>query len=235
MKPLIAVRFQENAPLGILAQAFDERRVSWRYVDAWRPAALPDLGDMAGLVVLGGAMNVDDLTKHPYLGPVRELVAAAVAGGVPTLGICLGAQVLTAALGAPVTRAPVCEIGFVQVTATEAARTDPVLAPFAPSARVFQFHEDACALPPGAELLFEGEAIAVQAFRAGPRAYGVQFHFEVTDTEIAAWCDEEGADVLRARWGATKAQLLADARRALPRQQAAGRQVARNFLRLVPS
>ena len=92
---------------------------------------------------------------------------------MPVLGVCLGAQVLTRAVGAEV-REGTPEIGFLPVKATSAGMEDRVLAAFAPTATVFQFHEDECLLPAGAERLFAGEEVRVQAFRAGTNAYGVQ-------------------------------------------------------------
>jgi GMP synthase-like glutamine amidotransferase len=85
---------------------------------------------------------------------------------------------------------------------------------------VFQFHEDAFDLPQGAELLFEGEIVTNQAFRYGRSAYGVQWHLEVTDEIVADWCDETPG--LESQWGRTKAEVVEEAARLLPAQQAAG-------------
>lgn len=178
-------------------------------------------------------MNADDLDGYPFLRDVRSLVGAAVAAEVPVLGVCLGAQVLTRALGAEVRPAPRREIGFLPVKATSAGMDDPVLAAFAPTAMVFQFHEDECELPPGAELLFEGEDVRVQAFRAGANAYGVQFHFEVTPEIIAAWCDE--VPDLEEGWGRSKEAIVAEAEHHLDAQAVAGRAAASHFLRLIRS
>ena len=107
---------------------------------------------MSALIVLGGEMNVDALDRHPFLRQARTLVRAAVDAGRPMLGVCLGAQILTRAMGAEVRAGPRREIGFLPVKATAAGMDDPVLAPFAPEAKVFQFHEDTCELPEGAAL-----------------------------------------------------------------------------------
>lgn len=218
-------------PLGIIEKVLDEERIEWRYVDAWRGAEIPDLAEISGLLVLGGVMNADDVEGYPHLALVRSLMREATHSGLPVLGICLGAQILALSLGAEVHPAPIKEIGFVEVHATGTGFKDSILEPFAPNARVFQFHEDTCALPVEAELVFTGRDVAVQAFRVGDRAYGVQFHFEVTRTEVAGWCD--ATRELETSWGATKAELLAQADTHLERQQAAGREVARSFARLL--
>jgi GMP synthase (glutamine-hydrolysing) len=181
--------------------------VEWSYVESWREQRWPEIGDLDGLIVLGGEMNADDDLGYPFMARVRDYTFAALQGGVPVFGICLGAQVLARALGARVRPAPVREIGFSKVTATPAGELDPVLAPFAPAASVFQFHEDLFELPAGAELLFTGDTVRNQAFRFGEAAYGVQFHFEVDAAIIADWCDETPR--LEEDWGTTKEALLA--------------------------
>lgn len=231
MREIFVIRHQESAPLGLLRDVFDERGVAWRYVDCWRRDDVPAVDQVGALIVLGGEMNADEVDGFPHLSRVRGLMRDAVDADIPVLGICLGAQVLARALGGDVYPSPRREIGFVPVRATPAAHTDPVVAPFAPAAKVFQFHEDTCSLPPGAELLFEGDEVAVQGFRAGERAYGLQFHLEVTEREIAAWCDE--SPDLEPAWGVTKEELLRAARTHLPDQHRRARDTAAGFLDLI--
>jgi GMP synthase-like glutamine amidotransferase len=231
VKPLLVVRHEKTAPLGILEREFERENIAWRYHDCWTAAALPDIADVSGLVVLGGSMNADEFDDYPYLLEVRRFMKAAVEKERPVLGICLGAQMLGRALDAAVYPSPRREIGFVNVRV--AGKDDDLLAPFAPSSRVFQFHEDTVSLPPDSELLFTGDDIEVQAFRVGARAYGVQFHFEVTMAEVEAWCDEV-AD-LEAGWGMSKESVLQQAQAELEPQQEKGREVARRFAALLRS
>jgi GMP synthase (glutamine-hydrolysing) len=205
--------------------------IPWRYVDAWASDEMPDVSEVSGLIVLGGEMNADDLDGYSFLRRVRNLTQEAVDNDVPILGVCLGAQILTRAMGAQVRQAPRREIGFLPVKATAAGMDDPVLAPFAPEANVFQFHEDACELPVGAELLMEGEDASVQAFRIGKTAYGIQYHFEVTIEIIAAWCDE--VPDLEESWGRSKQDVIADAEAHFSAQRAAGLRAADAFLKLL--
>ncbi|HYI45816.1 MAG TPA: type 1 glutamine amidotransferase [Actinomycetota bacterium] len=228
MKPLLCVRHQATCPLGVLGEEFDARGMPWHYLDAWKEDSVPDLSDVSGLVVLGGEMNVDEMDSYPFLKTVRDLTRDAVEAGMPVLGVCLGAQVMARALGAEVTRSPIKEIGFVEVSATDAGSADPVLGGFAPSSKVFQFHEDMCGLPEGADLLFEGDTVAVQAFRVGERAYGVQFHLEVTMTEVENWCID--TPNLEQDWGVSKEAVVAQAEQMLGQQQVRGRDVARRFV-----
>jgi GMP synthase (glutamine-hydrolysing) len=228
--PLVAVRFQDNAPLGVVAPALEELGVPWRYCDAWREP-LPEPTDVAGLIVLGGSAGADD--AEPEIADARTLLRDAVDAGLPVLGICLGAQLLGRALGGAVRRLPVPEIGFCTVRATTAGADDPLLGDFAPATRVFQFHEDAVDLPDGATLLFTGEAVPVQAFRAGGRAWGVQFHLEVDTAIITGWCAEIGEERLADYWRTSEAALLADAERLLPAQQRLARAATAGFAALL--
>ena len=231
MRELFCVRHQPTAPLGIIEEVLRAEKIPWRYVDVWDDPDTPSASDASGLIVLGGEMNVDQLDRHPFLAAVRRLTLDAVESNMPVLGICLGAQVLARVLGSEVYPSPVKEIGFLPVRATAAGSRDPVMSSFAPEARVFQFHEDACKLPDGAELLFTGDEVPVQAFRMGETAYGIQFHFEVTTEEIAAWCDE--TPDLEEGWGTSKEKLMRQAEESLAGQQEAGREATRGFLKLL--
>jgi len=231
MKPLACVRFQASAPLGVIEDVLAESDVEWHYLDMWEQQSIPHASELCGLVVLGGEMNADAVEPYPFLTTARDLVRDAVTSELPVLAICLGAQLLSRSQGGAVRRAPHRELGFLPVKATAEGMDDHVLEPFSPAARVFQFHEDECQLPEGAQLLFEGADVRVQAFRVGPRAYGVQFHFEVTDKEIEAWCDE--TPDLEASWGANKQDVVEQAGEHLADQQAAGREVARRFVSLI--
>jgi GMP synthase (glutamine-hydrolysing) len=140
---------------------------------------------MAGLVVMGGPMGVHD--AHGWLADERMLLRAAAEAGIPVLGVCLGAQQLAAALGAEVIAGPGPEIGIGEVHLTNAALQDPVFAPAPTPLPCVHWHGDTFSLPEGAVRLAGNEAYVNQAFRVGPRAYGLQFHVEVTGALVAHW------------------------------------------------
>jgi GMP synthase (glutamine-hydrolysing) len=193
VKPVVCIRHEPSDDLGIARDLLEESGVPVEVVDAWDPrASWPSLRDLSGLVVFGGSMNVDEGGRHPFLLRTRALVADAVGSGTPMLGICLGAQALTRATGAPVVESPVVEIGFLPLVLTPEGEADRLLSAFSTGDLVFQWHRDACVLPPGAALLATGAGVPVQAFRVGPRAWGVQFHPEVTAEEVEAWVALEG-------------------------------------------
>ena len=148
---------------------------------------------MAGLVVMGGPMGVHD--ELPWLEEERSLLRAAVAAGIPVLGVCLGAQQLAMALGAAVTRGAEPEVGVGEVHLTAEAVRDPVFGPAPTPLPCVHWHGDTFSLPGGAVRLARSDAYENQAFRFGDRAYGLQFHVEVTQSLVAHWAPHLPAGV----------------------------------------
>ncbi|HLL64624.1 MAG TPA: type 1 glutamine amidotransferase [Micromonosporaceae bacterium] len=161
----------------------------------------PDLDGYAALVVLGGAQNAypdaDGTPGAPWFPRLEGLLRKAVRYRVPTLAVCLGAQILARAHGGAVERSTAGpEIGVGVVARRDAADTDPLFGtvPFAPL--VVQWHHDEIvALPAGAVLLAASTRYPCQAFRVGSAAWGVQFHIECDTEMFAAWAID-GVDVL---------------------------------------
>jgi GMP synthase (glutamine-hydrolysing) len=188
MNPVLCLRNDRDDTLGITAAVLAEAGLAVTRLDAFdSEVRWPGLDEISGLVVFGGEMNVDEVERHPYLLTQRQLMRRAVDAGLPVLGICLGAQMLARALDAGVYRAPVRELGFKPVRVTEAGQKDALISAFQTGDRVFQWHEDTFDVPAGAELLATGDEVPVQAFRMGPNAWGVQFHFEVDADGVNAW------------------------------------------------
>jgi GMP synthase (glutamine-hydrolysing) len=191
MSGIIVLRHVAHEILGTLDSVFLDAALDWRYVDLFD--AVPErlgLDDAAGLVVLGGPMNVDQLDAHPWLADEVRWIRQAVDTGLPVLGICLGAQLLAKALGARVTAHPVKEIGWYSLDLTEAAAADPLFHDCGVRHTVFQSHGDTFALPDGAVHLARGEQCENQAFRHGQSAWGLQFHIEMTEAMVHEWLDE---------------------------------------------
>jgi GMP synthase (glutamine-hydrolysing) len=173
---------------GALAPAIRETGAELRLVRIDSGDAVPcsdDVGAIAGLVVMGGPMGVhDDL---PWLEAERVLLRAAVDAGLPVLGVCLGAQQLAAALGAHVVAGAESEYGVGEVHLTADALTDPVFGEAPTPLPCVHWHGDTFSLPTEAVRLAGNQAYENQAFRVGPRAYGLQFHVEVTGSLVAHW------------------------------------------------
>jgi GMP synthase (glutamine-hydrolysing) len=145
---------------------------------------LPPHDEVAGAVVMGGPMNVNEVGRFPALAAEREWLAEAVHRQLPVLGICLGAQLLARALGAEVRPAERKELGFAAVEVSDA--DDPVLGGLAPGAEVLHWHGDVFDLPAGAQHLASSALTANQAFRVGD-AWGVLFHPEADYALVEAW------------------------------------------------
>jgi GMP synthase (glutamine-hydrolysing) len=154
-------------------------------IDAGEP--LPDHHhDLAGIIVMGGPMGAHDDERFPWLTAEKRFIAHAVADDVPVWGVCLGAQLLAASLGANVHPGPEPEVGILPVQRTPAGAEDPVFSVVPERFRALQWHGDTFSLPPAASLLARSEAYEQQAFRVG-RAYGLQFHVEVGVPLAGEW------------------------------------------------
>lgn len=138
------------------------------------------------VVVLGGPIAIYDAELYPWLEEELAFLRQRLARDAPTIGICLGAQAIAAALGARVYAAGVKEIGFAPVALTEAGRAS-CLAPFAEDPITLHWHGDTFDLPQGAELLASTPLVKNQAFALGPRILGVQFHPEAGGPGFERW------------------------------------------------
>ena len=175
-------------PLGTLDPILRAAGFRIRYVNFGRtPTARPHLDGYAGVIVLGGPMNVHEVEAHPHLLTEIELLQEAYERGMQILGICLGAQLLARALGGDVGPAADFEIGWHDVRLNEHGKSDEVLGGFAPVQPMFHWHGDTFTLPPGATALAGSQLCPNQAFRCGDNAYGLQFHLEVDAALIERW------------------------------------------------
>lgn len=148
---------------------------------------LPSPARLAGAVIMGGPMNVDDTVAHPELRREREWTEGALDLDLPLLGICLGSQMIARALGAAVVPGPAPEIGWAPVRVHDP--DDPVVGPLAPATPVLHWHGDVFDPPPGATALAASDRTACQAYRAG-NAWGLLFHPESDAALVERWLAE---------------------------------------------
>ncbi|MEW9548870.1 type 1 glutamine amidotransferase [Nonomuraea sp. NPDC050783] len=179
-----------------------------------------------GLIVLGGAAAAWEDERSPWQPATRDLLRRAVDEATPTLGICLGAQLLTLACGGTVERgANGLEVGAREVVALPAAREDRLLAGVG-TALAVQYHQDAMTgLPAGAVPLMTGGQYPNQAYRLGEAAWAVQFHPEATPEIFASWT--HGSDLDAAE------DLNREVKSAEPALVATWRPVARAFAEVI--
>ncbi len=195
--PILTVQHEDECPpawfgewLELAGARLDVRRP---YLGEPLPA---DLAPYRGLLVLGGAMGANDDADHAWLGPTKQLLRTAVDRAVPTLGICLGHQLLAAATGGRVEQHPQGrQCGLLPVGWTAEAEVDPLFGPLvtaggydAPVA--VQWNVDVVTvLPPGAVALAHTVGDALQAFRVGTAAWGIQSHPEAGSAIVGAWTE----------------------------------------------
>ncbi len=174
--------------MGSLAGVLAEAGLEARQIDLFDrvPADLP-WHESTGLIVLGGTMSANDGRDFPFLVAELQWLREAVRWNVPTLGICLGAQLLAKALGAEVYCSPRSEIGWFQIELLASAAEDRLLNGRGPEETVFHWHNDTFDPPPGAVRLARSTACPQQAFRVGKSAYGLQFHAEMGPELMETW------------------------------------------------
>lgn len=188
MRKLLVFQHAASEPLGVLDPMLRRWGFRIRYANFARDPGLQlDLGRYNGLVVLGGPMNVDQSAAYPHVLTEIAAIREALRLGMPVLGICLGAQLLAAALGARVRANRVREIGWYRLQPELQASKDRLFRHFDGSQHVFQWHAYTFDLPPGAVHLARTESCEHQAFRFGERAYGLQFHLEADQALIQRW------------------------------------------------
>lgn len=161
--------------------------IPYRIHHPYRDGLFPRIEDISALIVLGGAMGANDDVKHPFLTVLKKLIQQVVLSGTPYLGVCLGGQLLAAALGAKVASNRWDEIGSFTASLTAEGSSDPLFKGILPDFPVFQWHHDSFDIPSGGILLASSAACHHQAFRVGESAWGLQFHPEVTEEIICCW------------------------------------------------
>lgn len=185
MVSILIFQYDENVPPGYLGEELAGAGWDVDIVRCDRGDPVPDRLAWNGVVSLGGPMGAYDEADHPYLPAVKRYLRRATEAGVPTLGLCLGCQLLADALGGSAFLAPSAEVAFTAPDLTDDGRTDPVVSHL--NDRSLVFHQDTWTLPPGATLLATTDRYP-QAFRLGS-AIGIQPHPEVTPEILTAWTE----------------------------------------------
>jgi GMP synthase-like glutamine amidotransferase len=195
----LVITHTESEDPGHLGTWLPSEGLPLRVVQPWLGEALPSsLSGYSALVVMGGPQQAYDDCSAPWLADVKELLRSAVAVGVPTFGVCLGAQLLASACGGRVSRGSEGpELGSYLVAKRDAAASDPLFWDLPLSPVVVQWHYDAIvSLPPGATLLMSSTRYPHQAFRVGEKAWGIQFHVEADAAMVERWAAHDDADPL---------------------------------------
>lgn len=186
--PILVLQHIACEPPGVYEDVLDERGLELVRVELDEGDALPSWQGFDAIVAMGGPMSVNDEAELPWLADEKRLIADAVRAGTPFWGVCLGVQLLASALGARVYAGDEPEVGVLPVSLTDEGVRDPVFAGLPPRFPSLQWHGDTFDLPDGAVRLAGSPAYPNQAFRF-QRAYGVQFHLEVSPAMAREWMD----------------------------------------------
>jgi GMP synthase (glutamine-hydrolysing) len=198
MAKVLVLQNHQAENLGAIADVLQTAALAWQYVRVYDGHSVPDSTKGAGgLIIMGGPQTVYQPDRCPYLRDEIALIEEALRENKPILGVCLGSQLLAAALGARVYRNGEREIGWFSIKLGEEAQKDPLMSALPAEFVASHWHSDTFDLPAGAVGLASSDRTPVQAFRYGDRAYGLQFHAEMTEEILTALVEEFGAGLKR--------------------------------------
>jgi len=227
VKKFYVLQHIECEALGIWEEELKRWYARYEYVKVWEEAKMPAPENTLAAIVLGGPMSVNDTENYPFIIKEIEYLQKLIEAKVHVLGVCLGAQLLAAALGAKITNGPRAEIGYSTATLTHEGPQDPLMLGFPMELPVFQWHEQGFDLPPGAERLAGTDDYPNQAFRF-ENIWGFQFHLEVTP-EMVGEFGKEYADMLERVPNLNYSKLMEQASAKGHMVTLYGRQVIRRF------
>ena len=227
----LAIVHQTDAGPGVFADEMRDRGVEldeWLLSERGTGPAL-EISEYDAVLTFGGAMHADQEDRHPWLRFEKDFLAAMLDDGMPILAVCLGCQLLAKAAGGTARRASEPEIGWSEVEVTEEGAADPVIGPLAPSFTGLQWHSYE-AVPPEGAMVLARSPVCSQAYRIGERAWGIQFHAEVTAAGLGHWIDDYRSDEDAVRIGIDPDALRAETERKIGEWNRLGRELCGRFL-----
>ena len=233
MKVTIIKHIDIEGP-GTIGEFLDGSGIHYHVIDIYNGEPLPgSISNISAVIVLGGPMNVYEEDEYPFLKQEDEFLKGVIEAGLPTLGFCLGAQLIAKAKGAIVKKAPQKEIGWFKVSLTENGSDDPLFKEFPGEIDVFQWHGDTFDIPEGAVKLAESELCPNQAFRIGNNIYGLQFHVEVTDEMIYQWIDAYRDEIDSLKGIVDPDQIISETKIKSENYKVQARRFCSNFLKII--
>ena len=204
-------RTPSSSTWGLIAHALAERGVDFTYVRPFAGDTVPtEIGPFQGLIVMGGPQSARDDAAFPYIKAEKDLVRDAVQAEIPMLGVCLGSQILAAVLGGRVSVARDFELGWKVVTLAAEIADDPVVGQLPSAFTPMHWHGEIFDLPPECNAIGSSTMTPLQGFVFRRHAFGLLFHLEMTEEQLAAMTRAFPEDVRRGR--VNTADLLQQAR-----------------------
>jgi GMP synthase (glutamine-hydrolysing) len=184
-RKVLVLQHAESENLGKIEDALKAGGVGFDYVRPFEGQPIPgDIDESSGLIVMGGPMSVYETDRFPFLIQEMKLIEAFLKAQRQILGVCLGSQLLAAALGAKVRKGKRKEIGWFPVELAPASTHDRLWSGQPSRFAAYHWHGDIFDLPDGAVPIASSDITPVQSFRYGDQAYGILFHLEVTERHI---------------------------------------------------
>lgn len=230
MKQALAIYHLAFEDLGSFASVLREAGYEIAYRSAVHDLAQIDPSGPDLLVICGGPIGVYEEEAYPFIKAEKRLIAERLAAGLPTLGICLGGQMMASALGAKV-RPGTKEVGFSTLTLTDAGSKSPLQ--HLEGVPVLHWHGDTFDIPGAAELLASTDICRNQAFAIGSHALGLQFHPEADFPALEDWFVAYGGDVASAKL--TVPEMRKAATDAVPKLREAASNMLKEWIAGLPS
>jgi GMP synthase-like glutamine amidotransferase len=193
--------------LGNMEDWIAERRHPLSVTHFYNNDALPQQSAVDWLIIMGGPMGAYEEEKYFWLAAEKKFISEAIDAGKKVLGICLGAQLIAAALGAKVYPNSYKEIGWYPVRLTKEGRVAALFQGFPVEFPVFHWHGDTFDLPDGATHLVESSACRNQAFVYRQKAIALQFHLDVRKENVEEWMQTGAAELISAPYIQTPAEM----------------------------
>jgi GMP synthase (glutamine-hydrolysing) len=193
-KPVLIVQHAQHEHPAVIRRALDCQGIESIWLHPYRGERYPALSEISGLISLGGPMSSNDEKGHPWIPEELKLLRASVEAGMPTVGVCLGGQLMSRALGGEVGRNKIAEVGWFPIQVNAAGAEDRILGAAGTNPLVYHWHYETFSLPDGAELLASSSGCPRQAYRIGEHAYGFQFHPEADHQLVHEWLALQGIE-----------------------------------------
>lgn len=190
-KPVLIVQHAPHEHPASIRRALETQGIQTLWIHPYRGDSYPELAQIRGMISLGGPMGANDEAEHPWIRPEIELLRQCVEAELPTVGVCLGGQMMARAMGSYVEKNHVAEVGWHPIELNAQGFQDRILSAAGATPLVYHWHNDTFHLPEGAVLLAKSEGCDRQAYRIGENAYGFQFHPEADHHLVHEWLEAE--------------------------------------------
>lgn len=233
MQKCLVIQHVRSEGLGVIAPLLASAGLAPEFVRVYKGDKVPRaIASYPALIVLGGPMGVYEEDVFPFIKDELRLIESALKASTPTLGVCLGSQLLAKAAGARVYKGKKKEIGWYDVTLTQEGLSDGLLLGMPKVMRVFQWHGDTFDVPKGAVNLASSEDFPNQLIKAGKAAYGAQFHLEVTEAMIKDWIEVNSGELKSLDGEIDPARILKETPENIASLHRHGTAFIKRFLRL---